>query len=441
MQETARHNLAMETKGGEQSFKIVPTRVDVEGNTYELPVLFDPKSGDRYDPDTKAKIGDMAKYASGQSGWEAQAEKPQDTSTSFNADALSENLKELAPNFISAGRKYNVSPTLLASIAEHETGGGTSNAFLNKNNVMGVSDQKGPISFGNRAESIDRMARLIGEGINENKGPYAGAKTIQDLGSIYAPVGAENDQRGLNSGWTSGVSAGIDRLSQPSQQVLSQPPVTADLISQAADQAGVRQGAVRIQPPKALIETPEQKVQTQRLLDLDKNQSLIRDAGLTARQDIEPLKELKSLLDKDVTTGSLAESKYQIRKLFGSDVASTEEFKARAGEFAMKNIALTKGAISDSEMKYFKEELSPNVSKSNEGNKRVIEFKLKYAERAARISDKIDEMQSAGATPFEVQQEVKRIIGSDPLRVESPPPTDTKLSPKAQEYKAKFGIQ
>lgn len=259
MQEMERHNIAMESKGTSESYQIKPTRVDVGGNTYELDVLFDPKTGNRYDPDTKTQIGDITKYASGEPGWEAPVEQPKDTSTSFNASRLSENLKPLASTFEEKGRKYNVSPTFLAAIAELETGGGTSNAFLNKNNVMGVSDEKGPISFGQRAESIERMAKLLGEGINENKGPYAGVQTIQDIGRIYAPVGAENDPRGTNAGWSSGVSSKITELSQPNQPVISQAGTSAEGVPQAEQKTNVRPGAVRIQSAEGFREaTPEE---------------------------------------------------------------------------------------------------------------------------------------------------------------------------------------
>lgn len=406
--EIARHNVAMEQKTTNKStsFQLKPVTIDVNGQAYTAPVLFDPSTGDSYDPETKTKIGDVSKWMGREQGWEAQT--PVSTG-SFNANKLSEGLKPLIPAFEDAAKAYNVSPILLAAIAEHETGNGTSNALLNKKNAMGVSDNNGPISFGSPVESIYKMASLLGQGINEGTGPYAGVKSIQDIANIYAPVGAKNDPNGTNSSWASGVTANIQKLSE-------QPAQTAQASSIAAaseTQMGPR-GTKKAAPP-SLKETPTEKVQAQRLLDLDKTQSTLRDSGLTARQEIQPLNELKTLLDNGVTTGTLANAKYVLKKISGLDVSSTEEFMSRAGEFAMKNISLTKGAISDAEMAYFKNELSPNVSKTNEGNKKVIEFKLKYAERAAKISDEISKMQAAGASPFEVDSQVKKIIDSNPL--------------------------
>lgn len=419
--ETARHNVAMEQKTTNKStsFQLKPVTVDVNGQAYTAPVLFDPSTGDSYDPETKAKIGDVSKWMGREQGWEAQV--PSSTGL-LNAGKLSEGLKPLAPAFEDAAKAYNISPTLLASIAEFETGNGTSSAFINKKNAMGISDKTGPISFGSPVESIYKMASLLGQGINEGTGPYAGVKSIQDIANIYAPVGAENDPNGTNSSWASGVTANIQKLSE--QPAKSAEAATIATVSEA--QMGPR-GTKKAAPP-SLKETPTEKVQAQRLLGLDKTQSELRDSGLTARQEIQPLTELRSLLDKDVTTGTLADAKYALKKVTGFDVSSTEEFKARAGEFAMKNIALTKGAISDAEMTYFKNELSPNVSKTNEGNKKVIDFKLKYAERAARISDEISKMQESGASPFEIETQVKSIIDSNPLIPKSGEQGTTPLS-------------
>jgi len=135
---------------------------------------------------------------------------------------LPDTLKPFAKDFESAGTKYGVAPTLLAAISMHETGGGTSSAFRNKNNAMGVSDSAGPVQMGSVQESIERMASLLGKGINEGTGPYANVKTVDDIAKVYAPINAENDPRGLNQSWTQGVTSNLNRLmqsapAQPSQ--------------------------------------------------------------------------------------------------------------------------------------------------------------------------------------------------------------------------------
>ena len=127
---------------------------------------------------------------------------------------LPDALKPYAKNFETAGAKYGVAPNILAAISMHETANGTSSAFRNKNNAMGISDASGPVEVGSVAESIDRMARLLGRGINEGTGPYANAKSIEDIANIYAPLGAGNDPRNLNQFWTQGVTSNIQKLSE-----------------------------------------------------------------------------------------------------------------------------------------------------------------------------------------------------------------------------------
>jgi hypothetical protein len=127
---------------------------------------------------------------------------------------LPDALKPYAEDFETAGAKYGVAPNILAAISMHETANGTSSAFRNKNNAMGISDASGPVEVGSVAESIDKMARLLGRGINEGTGPYANAKSIEDIANIYAPPGAGNDPRNLNQFWTQGVTSNIQKLSE-----------------------------------------------------------------------------------------------------------------------------------------------------------------------------------------------------------------------------------
>jgi hypothetical protein len=136
-----------------------------------------------------------------------------DTSTSA-LNNLPDPLKPFAKDFETAGAKYGVSPNILAAISMHETANGTSPAFRNKNNAMGISDASGPVKVGSVAESIDKMASLLGRGINEGTGPYANVKSIADIANIYAPPGAGNDPKNLNQFWTQGVTSNIQKLSE-----------------------------------------------------------------------------------------------------------------------------------------------------------------------------------------------------------------------------------
>lgn len=111
-------------------------------------------------------------------------------------------LGQYSQAFYDAGRKYGVDPKLLMAIAMHETGKGTSAAFLRKNNAMGISPNGGgPRAFSSVEESIDYAARLLRKHYLDQ-----GLTTIAAIGGKYAPAGAGNDPRGLNKHWVSGVS-------------------------------------------------------------------------------------------------------------------------------------------------------------------------------------------------------------------------------------------
>jgi hypothetical protein len=184
-------------------------------------------------------------------------------------------------------------------------------------------------------------------------------------------------------------------------------------------------GTVGYAPEKTMrpTKTPEEELQTQRWTTLDKLQSDIRATGVAAAQDIAPFKEISGLLDTNVKTGFGRQTIMTAKKVLGADVSNDEQFQARVGELAMRNIALTKGAISDREMDYFKTVLSPNMGKTTEGNKKIIEFKIKYAERADTIAKTISKMQSQGADPYAIQSEIDKIIESTPLVTVGSTPT------------------
>ena len=167
--------------------------------------------------------------------------------------------------------------------------------------------------------------------------------------------------------------------------------------------------------PSPVIESPESKLQAQRILKLDESLGSLREVGTTASLDIQPLKEITKLLDTNVKTGFGRETLMQARKILGQDVSNEEQFQAMVGAEAMKNIALTKGAISDREMDYFKTVLSPNMGKTTEGNKKIIEFRIKYANRANKIAKTVSNLQKNKKDPYEIQEAVDEIISSESL--------------------------
>jgi hypothetical protein len=185
----------------------------------ELDVSVD-SQGNPYDIQSGKRIGDLKNYATGEGTWETPEQNMPPTSQvggSINESALPSPLRKYASSFVEQGAKYGVDPALLAAISMHETANGKSSAFRNKNNAMGVSNASGPIQMGSVEASIEKMANLLGKGINQGKGPYANAKSIEDIAKRYAPIGAGNDPRGLNKYWTNGVSSNYEKLSSAGQ--------------------------------------------------------------------------------------------------------------------------------------------------------------------------------------------------------------------------------
>lgn len=121
---------------------------------------------------------------------------------SISTEKVPEPLKPHISSFEKYGKQYGVDPNLLLSISLFETGNGTSSAFRNKNNAMGISDDSGPTVQPSVEASVEKMARLIGQSPT-----YKNAKTIEDLANIYSPPGASNDPNQTNSQWPSSVRA------------------------------------------------------------------------------------------------------------------------------------------------------------------------------------------------------------------------------------------
>lgn len=113
---------------------------------------------------------------------------------------------------ISIGNKYGVDPAFLASILHHESANGTSNAIINKNNPGGIMDASTNWStlksFATLEEGIEYTASNLKRNYLDK-----GLKTIPQIGSKYAPVGAANDPRGLNKNWVPNVTTLYNKYS------------------------------------------------------------------------------------------------------------------------------------------------------------------------------------------------------------------------------------
>lgn len=106
-------------------------------------------------------------------------------------------------DFLAAEQSSGVSAAVLAAIAMHETGNGTSKAVNDsRHNVGGMMKATGGMkSFDSVADSIAYFGDYI-----KRKYVDDGLTSVEAIQKRYAPVGAGNDPTNLNSNWIGGVS-------------------------------------------------------------------------------------------------------------------------------------------------------------------------------------------------------------------------------------------
>lgn len=121
-------------------------------------------------------------------------------------------LKGTGESFVKYSREYGLDPYLVAAIAMHETGNGTSPAVQNKNNVGGMMNPKTNWQTLSVYDNIDDGIHAM---VSNLKKSYfdQGLTSIPQIQQKYAPVGAKNDPKGLNKDWRSGVSSFYKQLS------------------------------------------------------------------------------------------------------------------------------------------------------------------------------------------------------------------------------------
>ncbi|MCM3227559.1 M23 family metallopeptidase [Terribacillus saccharophilus] len=106
--------------------------------------------------------------------------------------------------FLTAAEKYGIDPVILASIAMHETGYGTSKMVQERNNPGGLynSSTSSFFVYDSLEEGIDAMAS------NLNRLYFSqGLFTVEQIGAKYAPIGVANDPNNLNAHWVPNVTA------------------------------------------------------------------------------------------------------------------------------------------------------------------------------------------------------------------------------------------
>ncbi|MFO3718143.1 glucosaminidase domain-containing protein [Anaerococcus sp. ENR1011] len=100
-------------------------------------------------------------------------------------------LAGLGKDFKKAGETYGVNPILLMAMAKHETGNGTSELFLNKNNLFGFNaydfdPYNQAKDFKTPADSINTVAKHLKESYLSSDGDYYNGVSTDAIGISYA---------------------------------------------------------------------------------------------------------------------------------------------------------------------------------------------------------------------------------------------------------------
>ncbi len=118
-------------------------------------------------------------------------------------------LQKSGDKFLEVAEKAGIDPVLMLAISIHETARGTSDALVFRNNPGGLMnpDGSGLMRFDTLDKGIESMGKTLHNRIIKD-----GLITIEDLGSVYAPLDAANDPNGLNQYWVPNVNDYINQL-------------------------------------------------------------------------------------------------------------------------------------------------------------------------------------------------------------------------------------
>ena len=172
-------------------------------------------------------------------------------------------------------------------------------------------------------------------------------------------------------------------------------------------------GIAPTQPPRI----PDPKDVRQANIDkTEDNQAMATESdwkarALTGRNTIQTVKTMLSTLDKVDDTGGFEPFKNTLRKYamsagvdFTDDekekLANAEKFNQLSGEFVFKAISQTKGSISEKEMDLF-QAMSPSMVNSKLGNRLMLEYAQKRANRDVELNKYIQGLKKQGMLPQE----------------------------------------
>lgn len=96
----------------------------------------------------------------------------------------------------------------------------------------------------------------------------------------------------------------------------------------------------------------------------------INTAAFAAREQLPRINNLEKL-SAIAETGTLARKQMEMKRAFGVDVSTEEEFMAESNRVILDAASALKGALSDRENEYL-EAVGPGIGKSQEGNLKII---------------------------------------------------------------------
>jgi hypothetical protein len=209
-----------------------------------------------------------------------------------------------------------------------------------------------------------------------------------------------------------------------------------------------------IQPPRIADPKDVRRGKIDEFQDKEAMQTLSDWKG-NARTGQNTIQTVKTMLNTlgDIDTGGFADFKNTLTKYAMSagveftdeqrdKLAKAERFNQLSGEFVFAAISKTKGAVSDNEMGLFKA-LSPSLVNSPEGNRLMLEYAQKRANRDVELNKEIQGWKKQGLLPQEqvemamawlndpandITQDLFQHIGTTTTSSTSPPQAQTNRS-------------
>jgi hypothetical protein len=184
-------------------------------------------------------------------------------------------------------------------------------------------------------------------------------------------------------------------------------------------------GAIRTTPPPGATRPSDSiygemgKIDKAFLAKLDAEGDKATDELLTAERS------LQLLADPDVWTGFGAEvisdfKSAMITAGFASEetvnaIAKIDEFRKLSFEFVMKQVAGTKGAVSDREMELFAK-ASPGLAKTERGNRRILEgIKILSERKRAQKRFMNEQMLGKGMPAWKAEEKWEEYLKENPI--------------------------